>query len=677
MKSALQHLRAAKVKSDEAGVPKVSSFRDFLVNHARVPVRAGEYGPFSFKGRAPLEWIVTIIDKVLSNCLEDKAVEIDGVKFAAGELRGTTLTIGGGAQWGKTVLVLNLQGYITFIEMLNFGYYTPDQQLLGKIVSSKFRPDLLDQHPWMARMIKLARTETASGKAVDRNESYQAINGGKKSFGFFSGLQKPTTSITLDVAALDEVDDIPAKNMGYVDGRMTGSPVRLKIEIGTQRIAGAGQNARVEQGTFHRLMTPCHNCKQEWNLEENFPRIIRVAAADGKPRPEDPQLKPEMGHDRSANYYFACPECGAELNRDEGKYVARYPGKIPAAHFSIRVSQFACSAISMQEIVGTWFASLLDPSGNAMIAWNCDRQAIPNAGAAQPITQQILDRSRQDYAMSLAAGTGMGRFAGLDTGPRCWFWCDEKHNDFTSQLAWAELIASGNVRTRVPLLMEQLGVSCLFADAGGEPDLTKWLCLELNGLHDFKPPVVTRAELQRMQFSFGNNIAWDGERGRWSGIRCAAVQFVSGEAKGIEQTLGLTQDGKVYPLIKCNRAESIQTAVNDFLTPAEGVIEIVVADGKKVRTDPRARLPKTYIGTGVSQAVLDGHLLNLRRVRDTKTGAEDWVDGVENHLGLAKVYARLAATQAVQQRMVAGRIVVSTTSKRSRVLAARHERSLT
>jgi hypothetical protein len=46
----------------------------------------------------------------------------------------------------------------------------------------------------------------------------------------------------------------------------------------------------------------------------------------------------------------------------------------------------------------------------------------------------------------------------------------------------------------------------------------------------------------------------------------------------------------------------------------------------------------------VSQAVLDGHLLNLRRQRNPRTQADDWIDGVENHLGLAKTYARLAQT---------------------------------
>ncbi len=144
----------------------------------------------------------------------------------------------------------------------------------------------------------------------------------------------------------------------------------------------------------------------------------------------------------------------------------------------------------------------------------------------------------------------------------------------------------------------------------------------------------------------------------------AAVLFVAGHGRGLEQTVGFTQEGRVYPLIKCDRGESIQTAVNDFLTPAQGVLEMVEnagprdertgAAGRALRQWPRARLPRSCVGPGVSQAVLDGHLLNLRKERDARTGAEDWVQGVENHLGLAKTYARLAQTvlEATWGRMI-------------------------
>ena len=207
--------------------------------------------------------------------------------------------------------------------------------------------------------------------------------------------------------------------------------------------------------------------------------------------------------------------------------------------------------------------------------------------------------------------------------------------------------------------------------------------LALNGLENYLPPVMPRAELTRARLgNLGAGLSWDGERGQWRGIRAAAVLFIAGEARGVEQTIGFTQEGHIYPLIKCNRSESIQTAANDFLTPREGVIELVQGTGgaqgtKVVRVGRRVRLPSTYIGPGVSQAVLDGHLLNLRKEKDARTGAEDWVDKVENHLGLAKTYARLAATVVVggPKPAEAGKII-SPSGRRAELLADRRDRSV-
>ncbi|MDB6110227.1 MAG: hypothetical protein JWR69_1977, partial [Pedosphaera sp.] len=651
--SALEMLDAKLSQRKVSNAPLCKTFKEFLLVHARVLQRDGTGGRFSMEGRAPLELVVDWLDKILRNTLDGEAVEIDGVTFAPGQLKASVVAVGGGAQWGKTILELNLMAYATAVRFLSVGNYLPDKSKVEEIVGQKFRPNVLDLYPWMAEMIQVGKVENASGKTIDRKESYTVTDGERKAFGNFCGMHKPPTSITIDLGLLDEVDDIDERNIGYVDARMTNSPVHLTAFIGTQRVAGAGQNARLKASSFHVKQVPCPKCRKEWNLEEEFPRCIRVAK-DGQPKQSDPTIKPEMGHDRLATYYIACVECGTPMDRDAGRYVAKHPERIKQARFGVRVSQLNISAISMQEIVGSWYAAFEDPSGAALVAFHCDRIAIPNAGAAQPITQTVLDSARElgvspageisePYAMSLARSEHP-RFAGMDMGPRCWFWCDEVRSPLVSACVWAELIASGNASVRLPLLMNVLGINTVFLDAGGEPDLTKRLVLSLNGLDNYLPPSVPKSELLKMHLgNLGVGLSWDGQRGRWRGIRAAAVLFVAGEARGIEQTLGFTQEGNIYPLIKCNRAESIQTAVNDFLTPNEGVLEMVGAQGiKALRTMRRARLPQTYIGPGVSQAILDGHLLNLRKERDTRTGEEDWVEGVENHLGLSKTYARLS-----------------------------------
>ncbi len=494
MKNAFEQIDDAR-GARKTNAPECDSFQDFLLHHAKVADRNGQPQPFSMVGRAPLELISEFIDKILRNTLDLEGVTIDGVYFAPGKLKGSSLAVGGGAQFGKTILELNLMAYATAIRFVSVGNYLPDRPKVEEIVGQKFRPNVLDVYPWMADMIQLGKVENASGKTIDRKESYTVTDGTRKAFGNFCGMHKPPTSITIDIALLDEVDDIPDRNIGYVDGRMTNSPVHLTCFIGTQRVAGAGQNARLAASSYHVKLYECPTCNKEWNLEENFPRIIRVK---GQP------LTAEMGHDRDAHYYCACPQCGTELDRDGGRFVAKHPERIKEAKLGVRVSQFTISAISLQEIVGSWFAAMSDPSGEAMQAFYCDRVGIPNAGAAQPIVQKVLDDCRklgmadkveaaETYAMSLTPGGQ--RFAGMDTGPRCWFWCDEVRNESVSGLVWAELIASGNTSTRVPLLMQTLSISCLFIDAGGEPDLTKRLCLALNGLEDFAPPVLPKNDL--------------------------------------------------------------------------------------------------------------------------------------------------------------------------------------
>lgn len=648
MKSALDTLAGLRAGSHKG--PQRSTFREFLDKDARVLMRDGTGVPFSLAGREPIELFVEWVDLILANTLDRQTVSIEGVEFRPGELAGASIAVGGGAGFGKTITELNLMTYLTGVRFCPMANYLPDRDKLQEIVDLKFRPNMLDLYPWFAEMLTRGKAENTSGRSVHRKESYTVTNGDRKSFGHFAGMHKPPTSIHFDVCALDEVDDIDEKNIGYVSGRMTNSKVRLTIFIGTQRVAGAGQNARLTASTSHVKMYRCPDCDAEWNLEENFPRIIRVAKS-GTPSKDDPSITPESGHDRRAYYYCGCLDCGAEIDRGGGKYVAKYPQRVAEAKLGLRVSQLNISAISLQEIVGAWYAAFEDPSGNDMVAFYCDRVAIPNAGTAQPITQQVLDRSRtlQPYAMSLTAGEHP-RFAGVDMGPRCWFWCDEVADRFNSSMVWAEMIASGSLPTRLPLLIAQLGIQCVFFDAGGEPDLTKRMVLALNGLEDYQPPNLPRAELLKSQLgNIGAGLTWDGAKAQWRGLHAAAVLFVSSEAKGIEQTIGFTQDGKMYPLFKTNRAESIQTAVNDFLTPGEGVIELVDAAGKKqTRSLPRARLPQTYLGAGAKQSVVDGHLLNLRKVKDAQ-GNEDWADKVENHLGLAKVYARIAVVAGTRQ----------------------------
>ena len=632
------------------------TFREFLDKHAMVRLNDGSYIRYNFKGRRPLIFIADLVDKILRNTIDGESVEIDGETYAPGSLKGSTISVCGGAQFGKTILALNFAAWLTSVKFRSFGFFSSDRELLAGIVDTKFRPDVVDQIAWLPEMIQLNKGEGKSKKTVNKKNAFRVSDGDHNAFGYFISLQKPTTTYSMDVAELDEVDDIPAKNIGYVAGRLTNSDIQLTWYMGTQRIHGDGQNARWLSGTMHRWITPCPGCGAEVNIEEQWPGVSRIAL-DGARTLQDPKLDETMQFEPDADYYAACPECGTALDPDGGHYEARKPELARARNWSIRVSQMDVPAIKWRDQVASWFAALADPNPEALAAWHCDRRAIPLAGASQPIVPYVLSRARRaakaeiiepdsepaPYAMTLAR-QGVTRVIGMDTGPRCWLWSNDIISPRVHALSWAEMVPSGRAFARCVELYTSGLVDCIFIDAGGEPDLTKRICLTLNGLDDYEPPFMPVNELKRAYLgNIGDGVTWDGSQGKWSGIKAASVLFSLRPGAGVQQDIGFTQDGKIYPIIKCNRAEAIQGFVNNFLTPKEGVVTHIEGE---LRTLPLQRLPETAIGAGVTNSILDTHLQNLRKGKKPGQAQEDWLDSVENHLGFAGVYARLAANSA-------------------------------
>jgi len=94
-------------------VPGHKSFEDFLLADARVPSGQGLYGPYSFAGREALLHVVRAVDDIF----RDKQTDAE-------------VSLAGGAQFGKTILELNLAAYVTGQQFRNFGLYLPDYRKL-------------------------------------------------------------------------------------------------------------------------------------------------------------------------------------------------------------------------------------------------------------------------------------------------------------------------------------------------------------------------------------------------------------------------------------------------------------------------------------------------------------------------------------------------------------------
>ena len=180
-------------------VPEVSSLREFLLNHCRVKV-GSHYQPYE-AGRPALELATQWVDDILAGGRADCRIKIKG-----------------GAQWGKTVWATNLYAYLLGVRFLGVGYYLPDQALVDGIVDTKFRPDVVDQIPWFASLLKIGKTVNKSGRAVDRKGAVMATDGRRVALGYFLGTNRVPTTYTHDVQIVDERDDINEKMRSSLTG---------------------------------------------------------------------------------------------------------------------------------------------------------------------------------------------------------------------------------------------------------------------------------------------------------------------------------------------------------------------------------------------------------------------------------------------------------------------------
>ncbi len=654
--------------------PPVDSFHHFLRTEMRVRIQSGEaagtYGPYTFDGRAALEEVVHCIDHILGST-------------TGTPLKDAKVALAGGAQFGKTTLELALAAYVSSCRFLNPIVYLPDDKLADGIVDAKFRPDVIDQIGWFARMTKVGRAVNESGKAVNTKGAFLVTNGQRKAVGMFRGLQKPPTSFTADVVIEDEKDDIKPAMAKFVSGRMTASAMRFHLEIGTQRVHGSGQNKVWANGTqgVVLLATPStwaafdaaryvrtdygHRHVVEKppgfiNPEEAWPQICRLAV-DGTPRPDDPVLGFEgdfrrPGSDQVWTYepgqtfYYAHPETGEPLDCERPLWHHRVPAKLKLQLFTFRVAQIGTPAIDLQQIVAHWTRAVGD--AEEMVTFRCDRQALPKS-ASQALTPEILTRAQKtDPYMLGAVRAGQPRFAGLDTGDRCFFTVRETASPADKRLVYAAQVAVGDVVAKVSRLCAAHGVQTLFIDERPAVSEARTLALILNGLTEIGtawPRVNWKDKTTYVALPGG--LTWDGANQKWLNLRCAVVRFSKNQlGAGIEQSGAEFEENgqtKFVPLIACNRFESIDRVVREFLTPTENVVEVIKVEGRnQVRQLPAMRLPlRTPGAPGILEVVEQHFLAGSQRAKDEKTAEiGDYLDGIENHFLLANAYSGLAET---------------------------------
>jgi Phage terminase large subunit (GpA) len=637
------------------GGPKAArgSFASFLGEDARVPVGSGRYGNYSFAGREALHEIVKVIDQIIAETQPD-----------------AELSLAGGAQFGKTILELNFAAYVTGRLFRNFGLYLPNDDLVAGIVDSKFRPDVVDQIDGFAKLTQVGKALNKSGRAVNRKGAFLVTDGQRKAVGMIRGLGKVPTTFSMDVAAMDEVDDIQPRMMKFVAGRLTASDLRFLLKIGTQRIHGRGMNRAWKDGSQGVVTLKCPRCGRIHNPEEEFPGIIRLGGtgrpgsnSKGKTLPRATHLASaakltwagdlrKPGHEETAavhepanQYYLGCVDCGAELDRTAPVWLHRQPAQIGQRHWSFRISQLGIGAIDLSQIVGRFQRAAAD--AEEMVAFRCDVLGLPQS-TAQALTPAIIERARtaEPFDLATRAREGCAAYGGLDMGDRCWLYAREVQGSKSqgqSRLLAVERLSAGDVVARAPALFARLGLTALFIDERPLVNEARTLALALNGLQSLAAwPKIPEAKDAYLTLPGG--LTWDGKNARWLNLKCAVVRFTKNRlGAGLEQGLVFFEEGgqtKFVPMISCNRFETIDRVVREFLTPAEGVVEVVEG---QVRETPAMLLPRQTPGHPPLLDLLEAHLVTgSEREKETDGTLGDYVDGCENHFLLADGYSKLA-----------------------------------
>jgi len=664
MPSAINRLdkKLDKAKRPKVDVPEDMSFFEWLNRYGKVKV-GKRFVDYTTKGRAPLFVVILILDYVLGNDVSyaDEATRrrVLGSTDYGEIVPDAVVNIGGGAQFGKTILMLLFKLYCGTVKWFSFIYALPDDELVDEVVDRKERPEVLDQIPYAANLLRMGKSLTPTGKAENTKGGTLYTDGTRQSSSMMRGLTKIPTTFSADITATDERDDCNEYNAEFLEGRMTTSELRLSVSIGTMRIDGAGQNALYLTGSQHVGTIACSKCGKTHNPEESWPDICRKQMHADGPATDDPQLatdytfkrhgKTVSGFSKSDRYYFACIACGTPLDRDAITYNARQPDRIQHAQWSVRVSQMCCSALSAKMLAASYCAIPRSRNPRAKRdAFNCDRLAMP-ASAGQEISKLVLDRAESvdPYAMTMQGYETTGpaaRYGGIDVGDLCHIVMRER-DAVCKRLLWAEAVPDSDLLARAVRVFRELSLVCMFIDAGPLRDKSRELALRINEMR-------TRSALElppnwiKTRIRWASGIEWDGtgEVGQWRNLKCAPVEFTGKPGSGIKHLARVTPDGRyVYPVIACNRDEAIQAAVDELLTEEDGLS--VLDETGAVRVEPVYHLPMR----GEDQpAVLEDYrrqlLTGSRKIKSDDNKSESFIDKVENHYLLATVYAKLAET---------------------------------
>lgn len=304
---------------------------------------------------------------------------------------------------------------------------------------------------------------------------------------------------------------------------------------------------------------------------------------------------PECMREFNGKWVRVCPDCKKKLDiSGNGRWVATYPEREGDRRYSFRLSALAIEAIDGNAIMAAYHDALDDPEKMAIF----DRtvRAMANAGALQPITAVELRRMERDYALTTDQPTNPS-FFGIDCGNACWFWLEEWLPEGRPRLVWAEKLHSDKWVDRTLCLIAR------FQPRFGVID---------------KKPLLT--DSRRLAYLNPRHVALqDFDNGK-------ELDLVE-ERIVVEDTIGAgrRESGPTYLCVKIDRNLALAQFCAEATHPDKGLL-----------------IPSEQSKT---MQLVHAHLKKLQKVVDKDAKGNKihrFIDGVENHFGMAAASARIA-----------------------------------
>jgi hypothetical protein len=548
-----------------AGGRRYESFKDYLVNEIGT-----DKGPFSFTGRRAVERMVEIIEPLLVNRTPDVEIVIEK-----------------GAQTGISTLALGVATFVPSVLRKNLGYYLPTQEFADRFGGTRFST-CIRTSKFLAGMMRDGKHKGLDTKGLKEFRGR---------FLYSLGLESVINaiSIPLDGVLYDEVDVIPQENMEWSDDRIAASDWRFRMSFCVPMYPGSGIDALYQDGCGYRWLATCPGCRKEQILEDLFPANVREI--DG-------------------TWRLVCVSCGKPLNPDvDADWVAERPDAVKRNRLGFRLSQLAVPAVDLGYVMRRWERSAKSRSRRAK--FNCSTLALADAGDLQPITDAVLARCSEPYAVTAAAGTGP-RYGGMDCGDRVHLAVHEVLEDGRKRFVYFEEMDSDGVRERMNALWPQLGLAGLVCDS-------KPLRTLARGLADDHPGKV------------------------W-------LQDFGGEELKEDES---EHFGRVYQRVVVNRDDSLDELADQFTTdPAR-----VLLPAYDSAADPIVGLVRAHLKNLQKEAATDAKGNTVYRYRRT----------VANHFGMAMNSSLLCSYLAGVRSAAAGELGYVSIAKR-RLAAGGEER---